>query len=232
MSNFGETVEVAAVAPLLQVDNATVESGTTAKMIETLPNITQNPLAYSMLQAGVVGRTADERYVDAELIRHRRERPAAMVIGGGERRARVHERHPAGWPSGDGRRLQRSVGGAEHRGPGGSEGHLEQLQRRVWPRTGHHLDEHEVGHEQLSRHARLSDAQREPGLEHVLEQRAEDHEAGVPRPRPRRIVRRPDSSQQAVLLRRRTTSSATTTIRWCGRRCRRRWSGSATSARR
>ena len=49
---------MAATAPLLQVDNATVESGTTAKMIETLPNITQNPLAYSMLQAGVVGRTA------------------------------------------------------------------------------------------------------------------------------------------------------------------------------
>jgi trimeric autotransporter adhesin len=58
MSDFGETVEVAAAAPLLQVDNATVESGTTAKMIEALPNITQNPLAYSMLQAGVVGRTA------------------------------------------------------------------------------------------------------------------------------------------------------------------------------
>ena len=47
-----------AVKPLLQVDNATVESGTGAKMIETLPNITQNPLAYSMLQAGVVGRPA------------------------------------------------------------------------------------------------------------------------------------------------------------------------------
>jgi hypothetical protein len=56
VSTFGETVEVAAAAPLLQVDNATVESGTTAKMIEALPNITQNPLSYAMLQAGVVGR--------------------------------------------------------------------------------------------------------------------------------------------------------------------------------
>ena len=69
MSNFGETVEVEAAAPLLQVDNATVESGTTAKMIEALPNITQNPLAYAMLQAGVVGRTATQRHHQPELVR-------------------------------------------------------------------------------------------------------------------------------------------------------------------
>lgn len=58
IGDFGETLEVAAAASRLQIDNATVESGTSAKMIESLPNITQNPLAYAMLQAGVVGRNA------------------------------------------------------------------------------------------------------------------------------------------------------------------------------
>lgn len=58
MGDVGETVEVSAAATQLQTGNATVEGGTDAKMIEALPNITQNPLAYASLQAGVVGRNA------------------------------------------------------------------------------------------------------------------------------------------------------------------------------
>ena len=41
---LGETVDVEAAATPLQIDSASVEGATTAKMIEALPNITQNPL--------------------------------------------------------------------------------------------------------------------------------------------------------------------------------------------
>jgi hypothetical protein len=56
--DVGETVEVAAVATQLQTDRSTVEGATTARMIAALPNITQNPLQYAILQAGAVGRNA------------------------------------------------------------------------------------------------------------------------------------------------------------------------------
>jgi trimeric autotransporter adhesin len=58
MSNVTETVEVAAVAAQLKTDSSTVDGAVGAKMIDTLPNITQNPLFYAMLQAGAVGRNA------------------------------------------------------------------------------------------------------------------------------------------------------------------------------
>jgi trimeric autotransporter adhesin len=51
VSQLGETVEVSAEAPLLQTDKTSVSNAVGAEMIEALPNITQNPLAY----AGLVG---------------------------------------------------------------------------------------------------------------------------------------------------------------------------------
>jgi hypothetical protein len=53
-----QTVDVTAQAPLLQTDRTSVSGAIGAEMIEALPNITQNPLAYAFLQAGAVPRVA------------------------------------------------------------------------------------------------------------------------------------------------------------------------------
>ena len=58
VSQVGETVEVAAEAPILQTDRTSVSGAVGAEMIEALPNITQNPLAYAYLQSGAVPRNA------------------------------------------------------------------------------------------------------------------------------------------------------------------------------
>ncbi len=58
VSQVGETVEVAAEAPILQTDRTSVSGAVGAEMIEALPNITQNPLAYAFMQAGAVPRNA------------------------------------------------------------------------------------------------------------------------------------------------------------------------------
>ena len=119
-------------------------------------------------------------------------------------------------------------------GLAGSEGHLEQLQRRVRPRPGRHLDEHEVGHEQLPRPGSAIMMRHESARrEHVLEQRAEDQQAGVPRPRPRRHRSAARSSATSCSSSA-VVSPAPPRQRPDGpvRRCRRRSSGSATSARR
>jgi hypothetical protein len=58
VSQVGEKVDVAAEAPLLQTDRTSVSGAIGAEMIEALPNITQNPLAYAFLQAGAVPRNA------------------------------------------------------------------------------------------------------------------------------------------------------------------------------
>ncbi|MGH9371894.1 MAG: TonB-dependent receptor, partial [Vicinamibacterales bacterium] len=58
VNQVGETVDVAAEAPLLQTDRTSVSGAIGAEMIEALPNITQNPLAYAFLQAGTVPRPA------------------------------------------------------------------------------------------------------------------------------------------------------------------------------
>jgi hypothetical protein len=55
---LGETVEVSADAPLLQTDRTSVSGAVGAEMIDALPNITQNPLAYAFLQAGAVPRVS------------------------------------------------------------------------------------------------------------------------------------------------------------------------------
>ena len=58
VSSLGETVDVSAEAPLLQTDRTSVSGAIGSEMIEALPNITQNPLAYAFLQAGAVPRVA------------------------------------------------------------------------------------------------------------------------------------------------------------------------------
>ena len=58
VSKVGETVEVSAEAPVLQTDRTSVSGAVGAEMIEALPNITQNPLAYAYLQAGALPRVA------------------------------------------------------------------------------------------------------------------------------------------------------------------------------
>jgi hypothetical protein len=58
MAQVGETVDVLAEAPRLQTDRTSVSGAVGSEMIEALPNITQNPLQYAMLQAGAVGRNS------------------------------------------------------------------------------------------------------------------------------------------------------------------------------
>ena len=60
MAQLGETVQVSAEAPLLQTDRTSVSGAVGAEMIEALPNITQNPLQYAMLQAGAIGRNSTQ----------------------------------------------------------------------------------------------------------------------------------------------------------------------------
>src|SRR5260221_3754335 len=66
-ARVGETVDVAAEAPRLQTDRSSVSGAVGSDMIEALPNITQNPLQYAMLQAGAIGRnsTADTSGLDS-----------------------------------------------------------------------------------------------------------------------------------------------------------------------
>ena len=58
VGTLDQTIEVTAEAPLLQTDRTSVSGAVGAEMIEALPNITQNPLAYAFLQAGAVPRAA------------------------------------------------------------------------------------------------------------------------------------------------------------------------------
>ena len=131
MAQVGETVQVSAEAPLLQTDRTSVSGAVGAEMIEALPNITQNPLHYAMLQAGAIGRnsTQDPQSLNSFGIGVDGRRNWSAVRN--ERGSRVHQRYPARRPAGDGRRLQRSRRGPEHRRPPGSPRHLQQLQRRV-----------------------------------------------------------------------------------------------------
>ena len=109
------------------------------------------PARLCVLSAGSRAARAGDQYRQYQLVWHRRRRPAPVVGGRHQRRPRLHQRHPARRPARHGRRLQRSRRRPEHRGPSGSPGHLEQLQRRVRPRPGRHLDEHEVGNQRVPR---------------------------------------------------------------------------------
>ena len=56
IGQVSNTVEVTADALQLQTESSTVESSVGERIINLVPNVTQNPLQYAMLQAGVVGR--------------------------------------------------------------------------------------------------------------------------------------------------------------------------------
>ena len=60
VAQASETVTVSLEAPLLQTDRTSVSGAVGAEMIEALPNITQNPLHYAMLQAGAIGRNSTQ----------------------------------------------------------------------------------------------------------------------------------------------------------------------------
>ena len=50
---LGATVEVAAQAAQIQADSSAVTNATNSQVINDVPNVTQNPLFYAMLQNGV-----------------------------------------------------------------------------------------------------------------------------------------------------------------------------------
>ncbi len=50
------TVEVTAASAQLQTESTTVQSSVQSSLIEAIPNVTQNPMYYAILQAGVVPR--------------------------------------------------------------------------------------------------------------------------------------------------------------------------------
>src|SRR5882724_8783482 len=58
LSNVETTVEVQAQAATIQTDSTSVTGALGAKAIDAIPNITQNPLYYAFLQAGVQPRNA------------------------------------------------------------------------------------------------------------------------------------------------------------------------------
>jgi hypothetical protein len=86
VSKVGETVEVAAEAPILQTDRTSVSGAVGAEMIEALPNLTQNPLAYAFFQAGAVPRNATNDTTSANSfgvgVDGRRQFSAVGVNGG------------------------------------------------------------------------------------------------------------------------------------------------------
>ena len=86
MSQLGETVEVSAEAPLLQTDRTSVSGAMGAEMIEALPNITQNPLAYAFLQAGAIPRVSAQSTDNANAfgigVDGRRQWSAVGINGG------------------------------------------------------------------------------------------------------------------------------------------------------
>jgi trimeric autotransporter adhesin len=67
LSGVQQSVEVAAAAAQIQTDSSSVSGAVQAHTIETIPNITQNPLFYAMLQANVspTNATADTQSVNS-----------------------------------------------------------------------------------------------------------------------------------------------------------------------
>src|SRR5579863_8550258 len=57
LSKTSTQVEVTATADQLQSDSTTVEGAVSTQVMDSIPNITQNPLYYASLLSGVVGRT-------------------------------------------------------------------------------------------------------------------------------------------------------------------------------
>jgi hypothetical protein len=57
VGTVGATVEVAAHAAQIQADSSAVTNATDAQVINDVPNVTENPLFYAMLQNGVQPRS-------------------------------------------------------------------------------------------------------------------------------------------------------------------------------
>ena len=57
LSKTSTQVEVTATADQLQSDSTTVEGAVSTQVMDSIPNITQNPLYYASLLSGVIGRT-------------------------------------------------------------------------------------------------------------------------------------------------------------------------------
>ncbi len=58
VARAAESIQVTAATTALQVDSATVQTATSDRLIDALPNLAHNPLAYVSLQAGVTSRAA------------------------------------------------------------------------------------------------------------------------------------------------------------------------------
>jgi hypothetical protein len=81
-----QAIEVTATAAQLQSDSSTVSGAVQARMIDALPNITQNPLYYAALQAGVVPSNASSNTTNLDSfgigVNGRRQFSALSVNGG------------------------------------------------------------------------------------------------------------------------------------------------------
>ncbi len=120
LSGVQQTVEVAAAATQIQTDSSSVGGAVEAHTIETIPNITQNPLFYAMLQANVspTNATADTQGVNSFGIgvNGRRQFSAFGVNGG---RAFTNDVQLDGLAD-HGRRLQRGIRRSQHGRAAGS----------------------------------------------------------------------------------------------------------------
>jgi hypothetical protein len=86
VSNVETTLEVQAQAAQLQTDSTSVSGALEANVIEAIPNITQNPLAYAFLQAGVQVRDLATNSTNADSfgigVNGRRQFSAIGINGG------------------------------------------------------------------------------------------------------------------------------------------------------
>ena len=200
VNKVGETVDVSAEAPMLQTDRTSVSGAVGAEMIEALPNITQNPLAYAYLQAGALPRNAASDTQSANSfgigVDGRRQFSAVGINGG---RAFTNDIQLDGLPVMGGGYNEASV-----------VPNTEGLQE-VRVISNNFSAEYGRGQAVISMstksgtnafHGQGVYMMRHEGLdrEQLLQQRQGDPEARVPRQRRRRFGRRPDHPRQAVLL--------------------------------
>ena len=101
----GEQVEVTAQAVQIQTDSTQVSNATTSAVINDIPNVTQNPLYYAMLQNGVQPRNETSSSTVAHFLRNRRGWARAIHRHRRQRRTRFYQRYSVGWPADHGRRI-------------------------------------------------------------------------------------------------------------------------------
>ena len=152
-----QTVEIVASAVQLQTESSSVQGATTARTIDSLPNLNQNS---ALLRDPDVGRCGYQgellRHHRAQFVRDRIPGAAGLLRYFGEWRREPGHRHSVGRRSDHGRRLQLRGGTAERRGHSGSARDGEQLHGRERPRTGRHLDHHQERHQRSSTVQRTS----------------------------------------------------------------------------